>query len=215
MSFSSEEEVDCPCGETFSARLWNSVNLKEDPDLRSILLGGSLNVVTCPACSGLVYDERFVLVHDPLNELLMFVHPKARSEERGFLRTSMIKDAAEAQSVEGGLKIPYPPVLVFGLDDAVEMIRAEEESTVQAAVLSSLARGLPVNVVRLSPSQARAAGLPRSVPLAGGGTAEERLTAGLKTVQAANDRLTVFADLLKKVETEGLSVEARSVLASG
>ena len=214
MSFSSEEEVDCPCGETFPARLWNSVNLKEDPDLRSMLLGGSLNVITCPICSGLVYAERFVLIHDPLNELLIFVHPKSRSEEREFLGVAMVRDAAEAQKVEGGLKIPYPPVLVFGLDEAVDMIQAEEESTVQAAVLAALAPQLTLSVVRLSPARARAAGLPRAAPLSGNGPADERLKTGLKTVLAANDRLTVYAELLKKVESDGLSVEARSALES-
>jgi hypothetical protein len=212
MSFSSEEEVDCSCGETFPARLWNSVNLKEDPDLRSMLLGGSLNVVACPICSGLVYAERFVLIHDPLNELLMFVHPKARSEERQFLESAMARDAAEAQNVEGGLKIPYPPVLVFGLDEAVDMIRAEEESTVQASVLAAFAPRINLSVVRLSPARARAAGLLRVTPLYGPGTADERLKAGLKSALCANDRLTVYSDLLKKVESEGLSAEARSAL---
>jgi hypothetical protein len=179
-----------------------------------MLEGGSLNVVTCPMCQHLVYAERFVLIHDPLNELLMFVHPKARSGEREFLGASMVRDAAEAQKVEGGLKIPYPPVLAFGLDEAVDLIQAEEESTVQAAVLATLAPQLPADVVRLSPAKARAAGLPRAAPLSGSGTADERLIAGLKAVLAANDRLTVYADLLRKVETEGLSVEARTVLGA-
>lgn len=192
--------------------MWNSINLKGDPDLRSMLLGGSLNVVTCPICRGLVYAERFVLIHDPLNELLMFVYPKARSEEREFLGVAMVRDAAEAQKVEGGLKIPYPPVLVFGLDEAVDMIQAEEESTVQAAVLAALAPQVPVDVVRLSPAKARAAGLPRAAPLSGNGTAGERLKAGLRAALAANDRLTVYADLLKKAESDGLSAEARSAL---
>jgi hypothetical protein len=110
------------------------------------------------------------------------------------------------------LKIPYPPVLVFGLDEAVDMIQAEEESTVQAAVLAALAPQVPVDVVRLSPAKARAAGLPRAAPLSGNGTAGERLKAGLRAALAANDRLTVYADLLKKAESDGLSAEARSAL---
>jgi hypothetical protein len=213
MSFASEEEIDCPCGETFLARQWNSVNLKEDPDLRSILMGGELNVVPCSLCKNLVYTERFVLVHDPENELIAFVHPKARAGEKELLEAAMHRDMAQAQSVPGGLPIPYPPELLFGMESVVDILSAEQESADQSAILDALAPSVPVEVLRLPPAQARAAGLPRSTPLSGEGSPVDRLSRGLRAVLAANDRLTVYKELLDKVEGGGLSQDAAARIA--
>lgn len=200
MSFASEEEIDCPCGETFTAQLWNSVNLKEDPDLRSLLLGGELNVNPCPMCKSLVYTERFVLIHDPIHQLLVFMHPKVREAERDFLEIAMKKDYVEAQEVPGGPRLTYPPELHFGLETVVEVILREEESAVQSAILDAIAAGIPVDAVKLAPAKARDAGLPRTVPLAGTGDMKARLRGGLRAVVAANDRLTVYQALLAELE---------------
>ncbi len=212
MSFSSEEEVTCPCGESFDALLWNSVNLKEDPELRDMLLGGALNVHACPMCKSLIYAERFVLIHDPATQLLAFVHPKAREGEKELLEAAMHRDTAQAQAVEGAIKIPYPPVLLFGMDALVDLVRMEQEEADQGAVVESVAADAGINVLSLRPSRARAARLPTRVPWAGSGTPAERLRRGLKDVLAANDRLTVYADLLARLDGGRLSEEALSLL---
>lgn len=212
MSFASEEEVDCPCGETFPARLWNSINLREDPDLRSVLMGGELNVAACPACKALVFTERFLIVHDPEAELMAFVHPKAREAEREYLEACMHRDVAQAEGVEGGAKLSYPPALYFGLDALVDAMAAEQESNDQSAIVDALGAALPANVVRLPPAKARAAGLPRSVPLAGGGGMAERLAAGLEALLAVNDRLTVYAALRVRLASGGLPASALAAL---
>jgi hypothetical protein len=213
VSFSSEEEVVCPCGETFEAILWNSVNLKEDPDLRDMLLSGALNVHACSMCKRLVYAERFVLVHDPASELLAFVHPTARASERELLEAAMLRDTAQAQAVEGGMKIAYPPVLLFGMDALVELVHREEEESDQGAVMESLGGAGGFTVVSLSPSRARALGLPSRLPVAGEGAPRDRLLAGVRAVLAANDRLTVYEELRKRVEKDGLTTEAAAALA--
>lgn len=213
MSFSSQEEVDCPCGETFEAPLWNSINLKEDPDLRSILMGGELNVTACSMCKSLVFTDRFVLVHDPDTQLLAFVHPKAREGEREFLETAMRKDTLEAQNMGQGMKISYPPVLLFGLENLVDLMRLEEEAADQSAILDALSASLPIRLVKLSPSAARTVGLPLRTPLGDGASPAEKLKAGVKAVLAANDRLDVYAGLLARAEKGELSAEAWKALA--
>ena len=213
MSFSSQEEVFCPCGESFEAIVWNSVNLKEDPDLRDTLLGGALNVHTCSMCKRFVYAERFVLVHDPATQLLAFVHPKNREAEKELLEAAMLRDTAQAEAVPGGIKIPYPPTLLFGMDSLVELINKEEEEADQGVVLESMAGAGGFVVLSLSPSEARIAGLPGRLPLAGTGAPSDRLRSGIKTLLAANDRLTVYAELLKRLETGPLPPEALSALA--
>ena len=213
MSFSSEEEVSCPCGETFTAELWNSINLKEDPFLRGLLMGGALNVVPCSMCKTMVYAERFVLVHDPANELLIFVHPKEKESERDLLEIKMLHDVAEAQNTKGAIKILYPPILLFGMDSVVELLQKEDEIAAQSDILGALSPTLPVNLVKISPSVSRETGLPRQVPLAGGGTMGDRLTSGLEAALSVNDRLTIYADLLKTARDGKISEEAFSILS--
>ena len=176
-------------------------------------MGGALNVVPCSMCKTLVYAERFVLVHDPANELLIFVHPKDRESERDLLEIKMLHDVAEAQNAEGAIKIPYPPVLLFGMDSVVELLQKEDEIAAQSDILGALSSTLPVNLVKLSPAVAREAGLPRQVPLAGGGTMGDRLTSGLQAVLSINDRLTVYADLCKVAREGNISEEAIAILS--
>jgi hypothetical protein len=210
MSFAIEDEADCPCGETFATRVWSSVNLKEDEELRSALLGGALNVVPCSLCKAMVYVDRFLLIHDPDTELLAFIHPKAREADREELQISMLRDTAEAQGVEGGLKVPYAPLLFFGLESVVDLLKKEEEIADQSAILEALAPELSLKLVKLSPSQARPAGLPWRIPVASGAAAVEGLIGGLKTLLAANDRLTIYADLLRRAEAGELPLKSIS-----
>jgi hypothetical protein len=211
MSFSSQEEVTCPCGETFDALVWNSVNLKEDPDLKEMLLGGALNVHACSMCKRLVYAERFVLVHDPETELLAFVHPSGRENEREFLEAAMNRDTAQAQAVEGGMKIPYAPVLLFGMDVLVDLMQKETEEADQGAVVESMAKTAGVRVLSLPLSKARTLGVPAKLPFLGAGA--DGLRQGLKAVLAANDRLTVYAELLQKLDAGAIPSETLSALA--
>ena len=68
------------------------------------------------------------------------------------------------------------------------------------------------SVVVLAPAKARAAGLPRSVPLADAGDARARLKAGLEQALAVNDRLSLYQTLLEDLAANRVSDRALAAL---
>lgn len=202
------QDVRCPCGEDFESELWSSVNVSQEPELKEEILAGQLNVVNCPTCKTMVYAERFVLYHDPSNELMAFVYPAGYDKEEEKWRDKTREDFAAAQNlIESGQRLAYPPVTLFGMDTLVELLRKEQESFDQAAIVESLAGPLDFQSRRLPPSLARKWSLPPVLPLAGPADdgADVRFKRGLERVIKANDRLTVYAELRDQLDSMNLS----------
>ena len=64
MSLNEPVPVECPqCGQEHDVRIWSSVNVTVDPDLRDGLLAQDLNVLNCP-CGCEAQLERDLLYHD-------------------------------------------------------------------------------------------------------------------------------------------------------
>lgn len=203
MSFSSEEPVVCPCGDEFMAVVWNSVNARQDPRLKEEILAGQLNLLPCPTCGGYVYAERLVIYHDPDAELMAFAYPKSHEKDRPVWEQKTARDMEESQKVEGGARLAYPALVLFGLETLVGLLEREQEAEDQAAILRHLARRAGLKVLELPPAKARATGVPRVLPIekSEGTPSASGMASALKTVLAANDRLTVYAELLKTVES--------------
>lgn len=210
MSFSSEQDVRCPCGEEFEARLWSAVNAQDDPPLREEILAGQLNVVRCPICSQMLYAERFLLYHDPAQELMAFVYPKQYETEKDKWRQKTGHDfAATQQALPPEQKLRYDPLSLFGMDELVDLLTREQDHLDEGDVLDGLAASLKLEVRRVHPALARQQGVPSRLPLSrGGGSAAERLREGLKVLAAANDRLRTYTELLRRVEQEGLDLSS-------
>ncbi|HRY29681.1 MAG TPA: CpXC domain-containing protein [Elusimicrobiota bacterium] len=196
MSTCLEQDINCPCGEEFDARLWSSVNTQTDPALRDEILAGQLNVVKCPRCRRFIYAERFVLYHDPSVELMVFVYPAAYASEEERWRK---KTEEDYKSVLGAVnekeRLPYGALSVFGLDRLVELLRREQAAADEEAVFESLAPSLSLQIGCLGSSVARENALPSRLPLSGDATdsPEDRLREGLRVLLAANDRLASYA----------------------
>ncbi|MBI4395997.1 MAG: hypothetical protein HY548_02805 [Elusimicrobia bacterium] len=209
MSFSSEQEIRCPCGEEFESTLWSSVNVKEDPDLKEVLLAGRLNVATCPLCEQVLYAERFVLYHDPSLELMAFVYPKEHEAEPEVWIRKMEDDFNKAQgSLEAREKLDYRPISLFGLDALVRLIEEEQEKMDQGAILEYLSKSIPVEVKKIRPSLARQAKVPPVLPLSKDHqqSLNARFKKGLQVVLKANDRLSLYARLLEQLSNNRLDV---------
>jgi hypothetical protein len=202
MTSSLQQEVRCACGEEFQAHLYGSVDAEADPALREGILSGQLNVVPCPGCARMVYAERFILYHEPSNELMVFVYPfDYRSERVKWERKTLADfDAAQA-SLPDGRKIAYPPVSAFGLDELVRRLEREQEERDQGEILEALAPSLSLDVRALRPSDARRRGLPARLPLAApaGDGESGRVRRGLEALLRVNDRLTVYAELMREL----------------
>jgi len=76
--------IACPrCGFRWSAEMYDSVNVRENPDLRDALMAGRLNAVTCEGCGHRFRVDKPLLYHDPDRRFMIFLRPtpEARAAE--------------------------------------------------------------------------------------------------------------------------------------
>lgn len=76
MSIWVHEEVTCPrCEERFAGRTVNGLNVTRNPDIRQVVLAGTLNLFECPRCGATVPLQRSFLYTDLNRRHFLAVHP--------------------------------------------------------------------------------------------------------------------------------------------
>lgn len=205
MSFEGVVEARCPAGcAPFEALAWTVVHGDRDPELKEILLGGEFNLLSCPACDRVFYFEHTVVYMDLGRELLAFIYPEAYRKQKSRWQAHAKEDFARYNlelSASGGRGI-VEPALFFGLATFQAALREEEGLFEETAVAEALARERGLEVFAVSPGWARRKAMPDRLPLARGGTLRERVTAGVKALLEANDRLVRYARLLASIEKD-------------
>ena len=205
MSLSKLEVVKCPCGETFEAELWNSINVNQDPELKEALLAGEINVVCCPGCHEIFYAEHFILYQDSLSELLAFVYPLSFSEQRAYWTSRMNEDFQKAVGAfDEDKRIDYKPVILFGLDELVEIINTEEELNDEISILKYIAQDLGISTMMLHPSLARPRNVPKVIPRVKikDGCMREEIIGGINKLLSHNRNLIHYKKLLESIEKD-------------
>jgi hypothetical protein len=203
MSLSSQEEIRCPCGEVFEADIWNSINAVEDPELKDAIINGEINIVSCPRCGQIFYAEHFLLYHDSENELLAFVYPSSFVADAEHWQKKMEEDfkkATEEIMPEGIMT--YKPILMFGLDSLVELIRDEQELEDESSVLKYFAESYDLSILDIKPYFARANKIPRTLPVSKAKDLDMRaeIIEGIKVLLKHNSLLSHYENFLKVIE---------------
>ena len=73
MSQCEEMDLTCPsCGENIRAKIWSSVNVSLNPELKSRIIKGTINVAHCAGCGIDSAVECDVLYHDMTNRLMIW-----------------------------------------------------------------------------------------------------------------------------------------------
>ncbi len=87
MPRSSTMTYTCECGATFTATMYQTVNVTLEPQLLYRLLAGSLNVAVCPNCGRRIESDLPFIYHDMRRGLFAYAHPNADAsdEEREML----------------------------------------------------------------------------------------------------------------------------------
>ena len=141
MSRSTTHTFTCPCGTAFSGVTYEYVNVAQDPQLRYIILSGSLNVSTCPNCGRRAAISSPFIYSDPDYNLLAYVHPRSDAPEEARmlvleqLRSVYVNLTEEQQEyVEGRSEQrthaavqaeELPPLqVIFGMEQLNEVINA-------------------------------------------------------------------------------------------
>ena len=129
MSRTITKEVTCPaCQEKSQAKLWTSVNVTLEPDLRDAVLNESLFLWTCPKCGQQSLLSYPCLYHDMTNRFMVYLVPGAKQES---LTDSQAEDRyPELNGISKRLAVDFnqmkEKILIFenGLDDrAVELTK--------------------------------------------------------------------------------------------
>ncbi len=141
MSRSTTHTFTCPCGTTFFGVTYEYVNVAQDPQLRYVILSGSLNVSTCPNCGRRAAMSIPFIYSDPEHNLLAYVHPRSDAPEEARLlvleqlRSVYVNLTDEQQEyVEGRSEQKIGPVIqaeklpplqvIFGMEQLNEVINA-------------------------------------------------------------------------------------------
>lgn len=206
MSTYNEIDITCEkCGDDYRGTVWTAVNAKQDPELKDILLGGELNMVMCPHCSHVAYQDQFILYQDPEAQLLAYVYPPTQQANEAELRQIMLRGFRDAQEVyEPKERLSYGPTLMFGLETLVEMLHSEEEIIEQSDVAEAVTREKRIPRLVLEPAVARSKGLPRVLPLSQESKSPTRaeVLEGIQRLLGENPALTVYEGLRKKIAAD-------------
>lgn len=140
-----KRQIQCPCGVCFVAALYESVNVRLDPDLKGELLDGRLNLVTCPECGRQQQVEIPFLYHDMEGRIAVWVYPKDRKGQaieiieeleseatvmKALVSGRLSEHGGSPRAVEGIIEyFDYlaNPHIVFGLDELAELLAQVEE----------------------------------------------------------------------------------------
>jgi len=190
MSIFNLEEINCPCGEVFEAELLSAISVSDNPELKEALIAGEINLVCCPKCGQMFYAERFILYHDSMNEFIAFVYPLSFQDQAAQCKEKMQLEFSKAVanfSEDEKKKMNYEPFLIFGIEDLVLLLKAEQELEDEETVLTHLAPEISVNILKFSPSLARKFSIPKVLPV----------LKNLKTVSDASSITEALKILLK------------------
>ena len=166
-SIKNESPAQCPnhC-EPFDVEYWSLVRADQDPDLKTAIMGGELNLVQCPECGTFFHHDGDLIYFDQPSELLVFVFSeKDRQREPELLARMQHDYELIKNTLLKQLNMDYPPLSVFGLEALKKVLESEETVGYESEVIAASAAEKGLSVARLKPSYARAHHFPYYVQL--------------------------------------------------
>ena len=199
MSSSIELDITCEaCGKEFTGTVWTAIHAKQDPELKEILLGGELNLLMCPTCSHVAYEDHFILYQDPAAEVVAYIYPPSQERDAEFLRRTMMTNFKEAQEVfPPKERKDYDPILIFGLETFVEMMQEESARAEQSQIAEAICKEKGIPYQKLRPSEARRLETVRVIPGAKRENAE--ILKGIKDLLGVDPALDLYVKLAESV----------------
>ena len=208
MSIKGQIEAKCPNSkcEPFTAELWSFIRGDVDENLRLQIKARECNLIMCDECEQPFFPEEPYIYFEPPSELLAFVFPESFRVKEKFWRDKMHADFEEMHKVLGEqFPLTVEPIIFFGVDGLAELLDFEDFRNEERDVMEWVAKELGLALYRVSPRYARENDVPGSLPYAANGSksgpTRDSVMTGLKTLLAANDRLTAYQRYLEKLES--------------
>jgi hypothetical protein len=206
MSQFNDIDLECSnCGHEHRASVWVAIHAGQDPELKDLLLGGELNLVSCPECMHVSFEDRFLIYQEPAAELVAYVYPEIQRAQEAELQILMLKGFHEAQAtLPEKQHLDYDPLLFFGLESLIEQLNEEQALAVQSQVAQALCKQHKLKSILLRPHQARQLGTMRVLPIAGEGTkpARKEILAGIEKLLEIDPVLDLYTKLKEKIKSD-------------
>jgi hypothetical protein len=199
-SIKGEGRAACPNGcEPFEAEFWSLVRGDTDAELKDALLGGELNLISCPECGMFFYHDRHIIYFDPPLELLAFVSPNADKKDFAKEKEKMQADFRLLKENLKSMDISYDPFYLAGLEELKAMIEYETKVTEQSEVIAAYGAQKGYKLAPLKKALARVKGYPYYVPVAGGEFTKEAALKAAKDILNENPALTMLGAFVKDI----------------
>jgi hypothetical protein len=185
--------------------VWVAVHAGQDPELKELMLGGELNLVSCPECGLVAYQEHFLIYQEPRAELVAYVYPESQESQAAELQKIMLKGFQDAQdTLPDKDRLHYDPILIFGLEGLIEMLQEEAAMAVQSQVAQALCEQQRLRTILLSPSHARRLHTMRVIPISGDGPQPTRsdVLAGIDKLLALDPVLDRYVQLKAAIQAD-------------
>lgn len=204
MSFQGTIEANCPnCTDGFDAPIWSFVHGGKDVILRDQAKAMECNLLLCPSCGAAFLPEAPWIYYEPADEILAFVFPLTFKSEEAKWREKMSADFAAMRGALGDhLPVGHEPEVFFGPEGLAQLLEFEDWRRDERDVMAFFAKDLKLAVYKASPAWAREHGAPSWLPYEGKSATRDSVSAGIKKIIAANDRLTAWSDYLKTLEKD-------------
>jgi hypothetical protein len=122
MSKPKRSTLTCAGGHTFEAEVFRSANVTLDPTVKTRILAGQFNQVTCPDCGREVDADVPFLYHDMQAEIMVWVYPIARSTEAPVIREKIRKSYEIVGSILPEQSPRTGRDVVFGIDELISLL---------------------------------------------------------------------------------------------
>src|ERR1039458_4857917 len=85
MSKMTIHNLECPhCGNKQETKVWHSVNVKLDPELKRKLFDAQINMFSCEKCGKKTFINAPLLYHDMTQQFFVQYYPPESLDEREF-----------------------------------------------------------------------------------------------------------------------------------
>jgi hypothetical protein len=206
MSTFNDIDIDClECGETYHGAVWVGIHVGQDPELKDLLLGGELNLVACTECGHVTFHDQFLLYQDPAAELIAYVYPESEHTRLEELHKFMLKGFQDAQeSVPPAERKTYQPLLVFGLENLIEMLHKEAEIAEQSQIAQEICKEHQIAIELLRPSEARKRQSVRVLPRSGlkRPPSRQEVLEGIEKLLTLNPALDIYRKLKSDIQAD-------------
>ncbi|MCA6070412.1 MAG: hypothetical protein LE180_04810, partial [Endomicrobium sp.] len=134
--------------------------------------------------------------------LIAFVYPLSFQKQATQCKAKMKKEFELAlERFEEKQKISYEPLLLFGIEDLVLLLRREQDMEDEESILKYIAAELSLGITKIIPSLARKLGIPKLIPVHKGEKhfGAKALLVGLQILTKYNPNLRHYTEFLEKI----------------